>query len=890
LKKIVFLLAFISVNVYGQQVKFYGLVQDSIGNKLSSASVVVARLQDQAFQGFSITDSDGVFLVNVAKNRKYSVKVSYMGYRAVIDTIAVQDTEVYKKYVLKEDKQQLSGVEVKYEMPVQVKGDTLIYNADSFTTGNEKKAGDILKKMPGIEVDKDGTVKVEGKEVKKITVEGKEFFNGDSKLASKNIPASAVKKVEVLRNYNENNQLRSFEDNEDSYAINIKLKEGKKHFWFGEVTAGGGLQERYFLHPKLFYYSPKRTYNIIADANNVGEPALSWRDVFKMTGGMRRLFRKGNSMMNITASNLGFSVLKNDKAYALDSKLAAFNYNITLSNKLRVSGFILANGQQTETRTLRNTQYYNTGVTENSTDTGLQKSLTGSTKFTLDYEPNSGLNIKYNLLAKLSQVDENNNNISNIRADNEVIQRDETASLQQGFELYKTLKSENLITFSAQHQFDKNRPVYEAISTDPFFQNSSLIQLSPQQKYDLIQHKKAKNNKLSALFEYYYIINDISHLNISAGNESLLQNYDTGMSQKMDNGSASNLTDSNLINKATYTFSDFYTGLHYKLLWKKWLIRPSLNFHYYYFRDQQLPGELIRNDWAVLPKLSLKYTLKRSNKIRFTYEITNRFSDIQKYATGYVLSSYNRLKAGNRDLDNAFSHKFSLGYSKYSMRSFSGIWARLSYTKAIHPVRNKNVLNATDIISMPVNIYNPDETMSMNLSYHKRHVYWNYRMGINSTLMKYSSIVNNNLRKSQSFSPNFSFSASSNISGFFNFDLTYDLKLNQFDNGAQQSQYITHVPGIGLELSFFKKQLLIKTKYDYYHYNNKDNSVQNQYAFMNAEIFYQKKGSKWEFILSGTNLLQTESLNSESLNELYFATSQYLVQPNYWLLKVNYKL
>jgi len=866
------------------------VVQDTTGGKLASASIVVARLQDQAFQGFSITDKDGLFVVNVAKNRKYSVKVSYMGYRAIIDTITVKEEDLYKKYVLKEDQQQLSGVEVKYEMPVQVKGDTIVYNADSFTNGNEKKAGDILKKMPGIEVAKDGTVKVEGKEVKKVMVEGKNFFNGDSKLASKNIPASAVKKVEVLRNYNENSQLRSFEDNDESYAINIKLKEGKKQFWFGEVTAGGGLQERYFLHPKLFFYSPKRTYNIIADANNIGEPALTWLDVFKMTGGMRRLLRKGNSSLSVTATNLGFPVLKDDKAYALTSKLGAFNYNINPSEKLRIEGFILASEQETETRTFSQTQYYNTGIAEYKSDNDTQKSLSGITKFSLNYDPDVNLNIKYDLLAKFSKLEQNSQTLSNVRADNNVLQTDQSFGLQQSFELYKTLKNEDLVTFSVQYQLDKNRPVYEAISPDPFFQNSSLILLSPQQKYDLIQHIKTQNNKFATLFEYYYVINDVSHLNISAGNETLWQHYDTGMAQKMDNGSTTGLTGTHLINNATYTFSDFYTGLHYKLLWKKWLIRPSLNFHYYYFKDQQLSGERIRNEWAILPKLSLKYTLKRANRVRFTYEITNSFADIQKYATGYVLSSYNRLKAGNRDLDNVFSHKFLLSYSKYSMRSFSGIWTRLSYTKAIHPVRNTNILNGTDIVSVPINIYNPDETMNFSFNYHKRYVYWNYRMGINANLMKYSTIINHNLRKSQSFSPNFSVAASSNLSGFFNFDMTYNLKLNQFDNGVYQSQYMTHTPGIGLELSFFKNQLLIKTKYDYYLYRNKDKSVQNQYAFMNAEIFYQKKGSKWEFILSGTNLLQTNSIDSENLSELYFATSQYLVQPNYWLLKVNYKL
>ena len=99
-------------------------------------------------------------------------------------------------------------------------------------------------------------------------VEGKDFFDGDTKLATKNIPADALDKVQVLKNYDEVGQLRNVRSNEDNIAINIKLKEGKKNFWFGEVTAGVGPDERYIAHPKLFYYSPKGSINIITDFNN----------------------------------------------------------------------------------------------------------------------------------------------------------------------------------------------------------------------------------------------------------------------------------------------------------------------------------------------------------------------------------------------------------------------------------------------------------------------------------------------------------------------------------------------------------------------------------------------------------------------------------------------
>ena len=117
-------------------------------------------------------------------------------------------------------------------------------------------------------------------------VNGKDFFYGDTKLASKNIPSKAVDKIQVLRNYSEVGQLSGVTNNQDNVAINIKLKEGKENFWFGTVTAGGGVSEDeplYLAQPKLFYYSPKFSLNFIGDLNNTGETALSRRDIRVIT-------------------------------------------------------------------------------------------------------------------------------------------------------------------------------------------------------------------------------------------------------------------------------------------------------------------------------------------------------------------------------------------------------------------------------------------------------------------------------------------------------------------------------------------------------------------------------------------------------------------------------
>src|SRR5690606_18542203 len=238
---------FLTISLSAQSIKVKGTIKDSIGNPLEFANVIASIKATGATESYGITNHEGRYQLDLPKGNTYILRASFLGYETVEKTVNVpNDAEnIDLNFILNPQENQLDDVEIVYEMPVTVKGDTIAYNADSFTTGDERTLGDVIKNLPGVEVSEDGEIQVEGKTVQKVMVEGKDFFDGDSKLATKNIPADAVDKVEVLRNYNQVDQMRGLGNDMDNTAINIKLKEGKKNFWFGEVTAVAGIADTY---------------------------------------------------------------------------------------------------------------------------------------------------------------------------------------------------------------------------------------------------------------------------------------------------------------------------------------------------------------------------------------------------------------------------------------------------------------------------------------------------------------------------------------------------------------------------------------------------------------------------------------------------------------------
>jgi len=902
---IFFLFLFFTFQIQAQSIKLIGTVKDSIGNPLEMASIIAKVKETGSIETYAITNNTGKYQISLPINTTYTLQASYLGFDTATFDITVGDNkaDIPKDIVLKAATNELDGVEIVYEMPVTVRGDTIIYNADAFVTGNEKKLGDVIKALPGLELNEEGEIEVDGKVVQKVMVDGKDFFDGDSKLATKNIPADAVSKVEVLRNYNEVGQLRGVTNTQDQVAINIKLKEGKTNFWFGEVTAGAGYGEkfRYLGNPKLFYYSPDYSINIITNFNNTGDVPFTFRDYFNFTGGFRNFNQGGGTRFNISDSGLGFAVTQNNRANDIEAEFVAGNFSYKASEKLDLSGFAILSDNRTNfvTNTVRS--FITSGEIENSSSVSDQRNQLGMLKLSSVYKPNLRFQMDYDVLAKLSKQTEFSNQFSSFsNTDNTILEDKENTpfSINQNVNTYYTLNDKNIFAGQIQHLWQDEDPFYNAVlDVLPF---SGILGADENQStFDINQNKRIKTNKIDVKIDHYYIINNKSNFNITLGTTQSRQQFDSSIFQILDNESTIHFQESPeiggevfpLSNDVVYTFSDAFLGLKYKFIKGKFTFTPGLTLHNYDLKTKQLGSTTTQNDWKVLPDFFVIAQLKRSESIRFNYAMTAEYTDVNNYAEGFVFNNYNRLFRGNRSLENALANSFNLSYFSFNMFNYTNVSGFLNYTRRIDGIKNNTQIVDINQVSFPINISSnfADETFSASGSFSKRIKKMQYSINGNFSWSSFNNIINEEVTSSESFTQNYRTSARSNFKEFPNFEIGYNLIVNEYDNGGLTSVFYTHRPFANVEFNFLKN-FTFKADWSYYDYSDKDNTIQNDYSFLEANLYYQKKDSKWEYRIQATNLLDVKTINQDSFNETFSTTSFYNVMPRIVMFTVKYDL
>ena len=901
IKNIFIFFLLLSLPSYGQ-VKLEGIVKDSLKVPLESASLVAIDQKTNNLESYVLTDINGKYKLNLKNNSNYKIQVSYIGLRTINETLDTKEADILKDFVLRSD---IALDEVIVKMPVVVRGDTLIYDADSFKNGSERKLEDIIDKLPGVEINESGQIEVEGKVVNKLMVNGKDFFDGDTKIGTKNIPSSAVDKIQVLRNYAEVGQLSGVRNNQNNFAINIKLKQGKESFWFGNVTAGAGDspdEKLYLVQPKLFYYNPKYSINFISDLNNIGEVALSRRDIRGFGGGFNAPSRQSGTSINLGDNSLNF--LTNQRnALKIENKLATMNFSYSPNKSLDLSGFLIYNNSRILSNEFNRIQYTNPdlGIPDEATEqSNTELSNQGLLKLSASYKPNGMNQVDYDILARISNDSQTKNNFSSILGNTDQLDEVTPFSINQNLSYYYTLDENNIFAFAAQNLIKNENPFYNAVlennsdELDPFDSTASALGLdTSRENYNLSQNKKILSNQLDAKLDYYHIINPKSNINLTLGTLLSRQEFNSNIFQFLTSGSDLQpipLFNNGLAkNDIEYTFTDVYLGAHYRFKTGIFTFTPGFSVHAYGNKNIQF-GETVSDKFLkVLPDFETRIQLKKGESLTFNYNMRNQFTDVTRLARGLVFNDYNSLQFGEPDLQNALSHNLSLLYSSFNLFNYTNVFARASYSNNIDQIRG--LTNFENVIRTSTFFNSNFADENFNIFGRIQRTFGKVRASLN-TNFNYSKInqfiqdrQSLNERFTQTFTPGIrtNFKVAPNISLRYRYSITNNIK------GSRETKFITKVPSLEFD-AFIVEKFTFKTNYSLTTQDQVDGESES-FQIWEATLSYRKnKDAKWEYEFKGTNLLNVNSQVRNNANNISVFNSVTFIQPRFLTFRVVYQL
>ena len=300
-----FVFLFIATYSFSQnpsKVTIQGIVQDTFGAELPFATVMLLNPKDSALINFTQSNDKAAFSFKNMKNVAYLLKISYVGYLPYQQHLPPSVSEVndLKNVKVKPITKELLEVVIKTaKAPLSIRGDTIEYNASSFKVPPGSTVEDLLRRLPGIDVDADGNIKAQGKDVKKLYVDGKTFFGDDPKSATKTLDANTISKVQVFNEKSEQAKLTGVDDGKKEKAMNLELKEEFKKGAFGKITGAVGTSDRWATRGNYNRFNKKEQFSVLGFANNVNQTGVNWEDYGE--------FKGQNSFNNNDNGDFGFN-------------------------------------------------------------------------------------------------------------------------------------------------------------------------------------------------------------------------------------------------------------------------------------------------------------------------------------------------------------------------------------------------------------------------------------------------------------------------------------------------------------------------------------------------------------------------------------------------------
>ena len=700
---LVLLFAFITVQVYAQRASVKGVVLDSLDKTpLEFATVAVVNPKDSSLVSYTLTDKAGNFLLrNLPAGVDFKLVASFVAFNNFRRNINLKKGEEHSFGTIRLTRKELNEVVVTGAIvPVIVKKDTIEFNAEAFKTRPNAVVEELLKKLPGVQVDNDGTITVNGKNISKLTIDGKEFFGDDPKVASKNLNADLIAKVEIFDD-RENDPDRLLDASKVNKIINLKLKKAIKRSIFGKVYGGGGSLNRFESGGLLNMFRDTLQVSIIGVGNNLNRTGFSSNELYNM-GGFNRSGQ--DDIWNGSVSLGGRSWGGMERVGS-----GGFNLNNDYGKKLKMNLMYFYNNTE---RVYENTSSHqqflkDTTSFSNSTGKSTNREVRHTVNGSINWNPDTLTNIQFRpRFAYINGESEGSNTTR--RRNNFVSQVNESfgsnigtnnrVQFQQTLTYHRRLKKKGE-SLNISHFLQANPS-----GGDNYVDNEliSFVETQPSQSLYQYTNRKSRNTSANLNINYRYPFSKKITGSIGAGADYLRTGEMVEMFNRNETTGAYdilNADQSNDLMRERYMM-EMKTGIRYSI--KSFSVDINLSGQRQNIADRFRKGDAAvkQQYFFLLPSLNIsfkQFSLSYGSSVNLPY-----VSDLQPITITYgPLYSF----TGNPSLKPGRNHSGNLNYHMYKHESrinFNAYWGGTLEENAV--VRRRTIQASGAQTSTPINM------------------------------------------------------------------------------------------------------------------------------------------------------------------------------------------
>lgn len=881
IKKTIIISIIIIPNIINSQINIIsGKVIDSLGNPLENILVI-----EKSSKVHDYTNEKGNFEIKPNKLLDtIELRFKYFGLLKKTIKILKKDfkNETQLTFILNNSSDILDEVIIQSERPISVKKDTINFKTKYFVSGTEQTVEDLLKKIPGLQIDSEGTIKVGNQEIEKLMVDGDDLFERGYKILSKNMPAYPIEEVEVLKNYSNNRLLKGIEQSE-KVALNLKLDEKSKRIWFGNIETSLGNDSFYQLKSNLMNFGKKNKYYFLTNLNSIGYDA---------TGDIESLIRpfridepasigdnqSVNSILNLSPNQLNF---KQSRTNFNNAELVSLNAIFNPTEKLKIKTLGFFNGDETdffrnsiETVDVNGTNFTNTedfslrnnkriafGKLDFIYNISKTKMLEATTKYNNgDFDDASSL------------VFNGNSTLENLEHQNTLF--DQKISYTNKFKSKKVfLLTGRFIDEKTPQNYSVNQFFYQDLFPTATSANNVSQINSNQMQFAGINAHLLDRKESGHLLE------------LQLGNEFRKDNLQSVFS----------LLEDDLVldqpegyqNLTQYQVNDLYIKSKYRLKINDFGIIGKLDFHQFFNILEDNAIKKSQSPFFVNPSLGLDWKINDKNKITSSYSYNTSNAEVLDVYSDFVLTGFRSFQKGTGDFNqlDASSLVFNYQLGNWSDRFFANTF--ILYTKN-HDFFSTNTQLQQNFTQSEKIIIKDREFLSINsnLDYYLKFMSSNLKLDLGYTKSEFKNIVNNsNLRQVTSNNYNYGLELRSGFSSFVNFHLGTKWTTNEIKTSITNS-FTDNVSF--LDLSFlFNDKFDVQVQSERYYFGNLQ--TDNTYYFLDVDAHYKLIESKLTLGLSGKNLFNTERFRNFSISDIGSTTTEYRLLPRFVLLKLEYR-